>query len=264
MIRVILRLIAIVSCFSIWLAFAGLAFAQTIVLEPDGPLQSWPIEPNANRPPITFLPEWAKPPSASGMKSWKAIRDAGVIRQNFDYSCGSAALATLVSAAGISVSEADILQSVFARLDEVSRTRVTNEGLSLLDLKIAVEALGHRAEGYRVGPEILARLDRPVIVYIEPYGYRHFVVLRGVVEDRVFLADPARGNVRLPIWRFLDMWRDETGKGVVFAVDVGRELELVLPKNVDPQPEQAGVRQVIRAVEPRIWPQVAPTRSLLK
>ena len=192
------------------------------------------------------------------------MRDAGVIRQNFDYSCGSAALATLVSAAGSPTSELEILKSVFARLDEAAQSRVINEGLSLLDLKIAAEALGHRAEGYRVGPEVISRLQRPVIVYIEPNGYRHFVVLKGIVEDRAFLADPSGGNVRMPIWRFLDMWQDESGKGVVFAVDVGSDSDLALPKDLDPQPELMGVRQVIRAVEPRLWQQESPTRSFVK
>lgn len=259
----ILQAIAL-ACLTCSLIVAGTASAQSVVLYPTGPSQTGPISPDVNRPPISFLPERPRPPSGSGMTSWKAIRDAGVIRQNFDYSCGSAAFATLVSASGRPISEEDVLKGVFARLDEASRIRVINEGLSLLDLKGAAEALGHRAEGYRVGPDILARLDRPVIVYIEPYGYRHFAVLRGIVEDRVFLADPARGNLRMPIWRFLEMWQDESGEGVVFAVDVGPDSDLALPRNLDPQPELAGVRQVIRAVEPRFWQQDAPPRFFLK
>ncbi len=243
---------------------AGSATGQSVILDPVGPPRSWPLEADANLPPITFLPERAKPPDARGMKSWKAMRDEGVVRQYFDYSCGSAALATLLSADGEPVTEAEILRSVFARLDAASQSRVIQEGLSLLDLKTAAEALGRRAEGYRVAPELLARLERPVIVYIEPNGYRHFAVLKGVVADRVFLADPAGGNVRMPIWRFLDMWEDESGQGVVFAVDIGPDSVLAVSKQADPLPEWGGIRQVIRAIEPGFGQQPAPTRFFLE
>jgi hypothetical protein len=44
-------------------------------------------------------------------------------------------------------------------------------------------------------------------------GYYHFAVLRGVAGDRVYLADPERGNLRMSIGRFLDEWA-----GVVFIL----------------------------------------------
>jgi len=34
--------------------------------------------------------------------------------------------------------------------------------------------------------------------------------LRGVREDRVFLADPSRGNIQLPIKEFMREWKGET------------------------------------------------------
>ena len=33
------------------------------------------------------------------------------------------------------------------------------------------------------------------------------------------LADPSLGNVRMPLYRFLDMWSDNSGRGVIFAVE---------------------------------------------
>ena len=59
----------------------------------------------------------------------------------------------------------------------------------------------------------LPRLGGPVIVFIEPRGYKHFVVLRGTRGDRVYLADPSRGNIRMPAYRFLDSWLGENGTG---------------------------------------------------
>lgn len=244
-------------------AWSARARAQ-VVLEPIGPVRGLPVDPNANRPPITFLPESGRPLRSSGLRTWKAIRDAGVVRQAFDYSCGSAALATLLVGAGQRTTEPEILKIVLDGLDEQARARTMADGLTLLDLKRAAEQLGFRADGYRVAPELLSRLDRPVIVYIEPYGYRHFAVLRGIRADRVFLADPAHGNVRMPIWRFLDMWKDRNGKGVVFIVDAGTRSALALPEDLEPQPELLGVRQLIRLGGPSFHQIDPPSRFILE
>jgi ABC-type bacteriocin/lantibiotic exporter with double-glycine peptidase domain len=69
-----------------------------------------------------------------------------------------------------------------------------------------------------------------VVVYIEPRGYRHFAVLRGVRRDRVYLADPSRGNIRMPAYRFLESWLQEDGTGIIFVV----EPETGLPSDAMP------------------------------
>ena len=38
--------------------------------------------------------------------------------------------------------------------------------------------------------------------------YEHFVVYRGILNDRVFLADSIRGNIRLSICEFSRQWTD--------------------------------------------------------
>jgi hypothetical protein len=35
----------------------------------------------------------------------------------------------------------------------------------------------------------------------------------------VFLADPSLGNIRMPIYRFLEDWLDESGTGIIFVVE---------------------------------------------
>jgi uncharacterized protein len=78
---------------------------------------------------------------------------------------------------------------------------------------------GHKAQGFRIHRDQLPKISRPVIVFIKPHGYEHFAVLKGLRGDRVLLADPSLGNVRMPLYRFLDMWADESGRGVIFAVE---------------------------------------------
>jgi predicted double-glycine peptidase len=179
------------------------------------------------------------------LRTWKAMRDAGLVRQGFDYSCGSAALATLLSGAQEDITEREVLLEVLDGLTDDEKRQTMEQGLSLLDLKAVATRRGLRAEGYRVDAEFLLRLTRPVIVFIKPGGYRHFAVLRGIRDDRFFLADPARGNVRMPASKFLDMWQEEDGKGVIFVVGAKTPPLLTLAPDAPSQPELMAVRQLI-------------------
>ena len=158
--------------------------------------------------------QWQQP-----VRSVRELRDAGLVKQAFDYSCGSAALATLLTfALDDPVDEAWVLTAVLAPLATDAQAVLKKEGLSLLDLQRVAESRGHRAQGFRITSEGLAKVSRPVIVFIKPSGYPHFAVFKGVRNGRAYLADPSLGNLRMPLYRFIDMWADADGRGVVFAV----------------------------------------------
>ena len=153
------------------------------------------------------------------LKSWKDLRDENLVVQRYDYSCGSAALATLMGYGyGRPVGEREILAAVFETLSGDEETARRDKGLSLLDLQRVAEARGFRAQGFRIAADQLSALKGPVIVFISPRGYDHFAVLKGVRGDRVYLADPSRGNLREPAYRFLDSWLGDDGKGIIFAI----------------------------------------------
>jgi predicted double-glycine peptidase len=154
------------------------------------------------------------------IRSLRELRDAGVVKQRYDYSCGSASLATLLTY-GLNdpVDEDALLRALLEPLSPDELTALQKKGLSLFDLQQLAQKRGHRAQGFRLHQSQLAKLSRPVIVFIKPHGYEHFAVLKGLRGDRVHLADPSLGNVRMPLYRFLDMWADESGRGVVFAVE---------------------------------------------
>jgi hypothetical protein len=124
-------------------------------------------------------------------------------------------------------------------------------GFSLLDLQRVAQAQGYDAQGFRLDPEQLPLLDGPVIVFIEPRGYKHFAVLRGIRGDRVYLADPSRGNIRMPIHTFLDSWLQDDGKGIIFVVE---------PKSGLPA-EDALTRTLGEAG--RLHPEIVAARELL-
>jgi predicted double-glycine peptidase len=152
--------------------------------------------------------------------SVRGLRDAGVVKQQHDYSCGAAALATLLTY-GLSdpVDEQALLAALLGPMSVDDQTAVRRLGLSLLDLQQLAQGRGHKAQGFRMAADQLAKLRRPVIVFVQARGYPHFAVLKGVRGDRAFLADPSLGNVRMPLYRFVDMWADATGRGIVFAVE---------------------------------------------
>ena len=135
------------------------------------------------------------------LRSMKDLRDQGLVKQRFDYSCGAAALATILRYGfGDEVTERDILTELFELLSEDEEGLRRKEGFSLLDLQRVAQARGYKAQGFRLEPRYLAKLAGPVIVFIAPRGYKHFAVLRGVRGDRVYLADPwKRGHSTLSV-----------------------------------------------------------------
>ena len=153
-------------------------------------------------------------------RSIKDLRDQNVVKQRFDFSCGAAALATLLHYGfGTSVTEGQVMVRLFDLPTEAEKADRRRTGFSLLDLQRVAQAQGYDAQGFRLEPGQLPMLGGPVIVYIEPRGYKHFAVLRGVRGDRVYLADPSRGNIRMPMYAFLNNWLQDDGKGIIFVVE---------------------------------------------
>jgi uncharacterized protein len=191
-------------------------------------------------------------------RSVKDLRDQNVIKQRFDYSCGAAALATLLRYGfDENVTERQILVELFGLLSEEEKKIRLATGFSLLDLQRVAEARGYNAQGFRLAPEQLALLGGPVIVYIEPRGYKHFAVLRGVRGDRIYLADPWRGNIRMPAYNFLKDWLQSDGKGIIFVVEPKTGLPdtatpLTLTQKGLPQPEIMSAREMLAVGNPTI------------
>lgn len=147
----------------------------------------------------------------------KELRNQYVVKQQLDHSCGAAALATLmIHYFGEKTSEREILDLLDVQLKNLTKEEVSRKervGFSLLDLKQVAQQKGFKAAGFQLTLAQLRRLAAPVIVYVLPLGYHHFAVLRGIAGDRVFLADPSRGNLSMSVARFAD----EYG-GIVFVL----------------------------------------------
>jgi uncharacterized protein len=143
--------------------------------------------------------------------SWRDIPFRTVVRQQYDYSCGSAAVATLLRFHyGVSVGEAEVFQSMFDRGDQA---RIRQVGFSMLDMRAYLETRGYSADGLRLSLDRLASLNLPAIALISHDNYRHFVVVKGVSADRVLVGDPTFGLQTYTREEFEAVWN-----GVVLAV----------------------------------------------
>jgi uncharacterized protein len=187
--------------------------------------------------------------ASSGMvkrHSLKELRDQHVIKQELEFSCGAAALATLLTYYfGDITSEQEILKIMLSELSKDERKLKEWRGFSLLDLKGMAQAKGYRAAGFKLTIEQLTQLAAPVIVFIQPMGYQHFAVLRGVDRGRVFLADPARGNLRMSLSRFASEWN-----GTIFVLGKAGEENIVNYPLALPRPEL--IQPELRSVD-RLW-----------
>jgi len=144
------------------------------------------------------------------VRSLFELRNDKVVRQQWDLSCGAAAIATVLTwQLNHPVSEHDVAVAMLRRTSPLLvRARL---GFSLLDLKIYAATQGFWAAGY--GKMTLADLDKmaPVIVPTRHFGFRHFVVYRGRRGDRVLIADPSFGNRTLPVETFEADWANNIG-----------------------------------------------------
>lgn len=145
------------------------------------------------------------------IRSLKQIRNEDVVRQRWDMSCGAAALSTVLTYDfKDDTPETAIVVWILHRVDPV-KVRAQG-GFSLLDLKHFAEARGYHAEGFS-GMTIadLAAEKTSVITPIRLKGFDHFVVVKGVMDGRVILADPGFGNLTMRVERFQKLWRNGIG-----------------------------------------------------
>ena len=181
----------------------------------------------------------------------KDARDQNVIKQRFDFSCGAAALATLLHF-GLNqpITEREVLEDLFNLLSDDEKTTVRRTGFSLLHLQRVAQARGFNAQGFRLEPAQLTMLGGPVLVFVQPRGYKHFAVLRGIRGDRAYLADPSRGNIRMPAYRFLHDWVQSDGRGIIFVVEPASGLpqsptRLMLGGGQSAPPEQMTTQELL-------------------
>src|SRR5262245_48438678 len=143
--------------------------------------------------------------------SMREARFQTIILQKYDYSCGSAALASLLT---YHYERPTTEEAVFkAMFDTGDQAKIQQEGFSLLDMKVHLARQGLVADGYKMTLDKLAKLGVPVITLINTGGYRHFVIIKGIRADEVVIGDPAQGVIVVDREKFEPAW-----SGVVLVI----------------------------------------------
>jgi len=158
--------------------------------------------------------------------SMRDLKFVNMVPQHTDFSCGAAALATILKYAyNKDITEENVIEGLM-KVSDVELVR--QKGFSLLDMKNYTQSIGMRGRGYNVTPETLEKVHIPTIVLLNYKGYKHFVVLKKATAEKVYIADPALGNRIMKRDEFDANWN-----GIIFAV-VGqgfdRESILLKPK----------------------------------
>jgi predicted double-glycine peptidase len=136
--------------------------------------------------------------------SLKEARFVATLRQQYDFSCGSAAVATLLTHHyGWKVEESTVFQAMF---EHGNRDKIRREGFSMLDMKRYMDSRGFATDGVEATLDELAKAKLPAIVLIKENGYAHFVVIKGVRPGQVVIGDPAMGTRVLARKDFERVW----------------------------------------------------------
>jgi ATP-binding cassette subfamily B protein len=88
---------------------------------------------------------------------------------------------------------------------------ITREGVSFLGLSEAADSLGFRTIGVKIPFELLnENVPLPCIVH---WRQKHFVVVYKIDKDKIWIADPAVGLVRISRDEFVQSWASTVSDG---------------------------------------------------
>lgn len=164
------------------------------------------------------IPVQAGGPYAIHTTSLKEVRFRATVRQQYDFSCGSAALSTLLTHHyNYPVSEQFAFEEMYRNGDQ---QRIRRAGFSLLDIKRFLEQRGFQANGFEAPLEKLEAAKIPAIVLLNERGYAHFVVVKGIRGDRVLIGDPASGTRSVTRSAFEAAWMNQ----ILFVISNKTEL----------------------------------------
>lgn len=153
----------------------------------------------------------------------KSLQEKGwdrVIRQEYDFSCGSAAVATLLTYHyQRDTTEAEVFETMIRAGDA---EKIQRHGFSMLDMKRYLDGRGLNADGFRISLDDFIRIGVPAITMVNTGGYKHFVVVKGIDSDNILVGDPAAGTLVVPREHFENLWNGSV-LGARAEIEVARQ-----------------------------------------
>lgn len=186
-------------------------------------------------------------------KDWMELKRQNIVMQKRDFSCGAASVATVCRYYwGDNVTEDEFLKALGHILTPREIVDRIKNGLAMTDLRRAAVDVGYQSVVGKTTFEKLKESKVPVVVGISPGGHDHFVVFRGTYDGWVYVADPIRGNVRMPVADFKKQWQENA---ILVIHKPGQKVKTESPLHVSWEERQLGetTDQYIRARASR-WP----------
>jgi predicted double-glycine peptidase len=129
--------------------------------------------------------------------TWQAIQKKNVVKQDIDYSCGSASLATILTYFyNQPTTESQVIKDL----------ALNKQMASFQDLANVSQKYGFIGKGIATNYDSLKKIKIPAIVYLNHNRTDHFSVLRAIDDTHVYLADPSWGNRTLTRKQFEKIW----------------------------------------------------------
>jgi predicted double-glycine peptidase len=145
------------------------------------------------------------------IKSWIEFKNENLTRQDYDYSCGSASLSTILKYYyNLDISEKEILDTILEskglNKEDKKEFEDGDMTLSFFDLAKYTKDKGFKAIGLALDLESLKKLKAPVILFVKIRKSEHFTIYKNMDKNYVYLADPNFGNIKVRISKFQEMF----------------------------------------------------------
>ncbi len=190
------------------------------------------------------------------IEPYEVLKYRHIVRQAFDYSCGSASLVTIMKYdLGLDVEEKQAMEGMmqFGEKEKI----IARRGFSLLDMKRYLASIHIESAGFRGETSDLVTLEHPALVPIDFGGSKHFVVVRGIRDGLVYIADPSAGNLVFSVPKFSSLWDRNTFFVVYPAKDKPATHQLALTDS------ELGVTDMDRVKEQAVLPTMLEMERLI-
>ncbi|MGQ8338640.1 peptidase domain-containing ABC transporter [Sunxiuqinia sp. A32] len=128
------------------------------------------------------------------------------------------------------------------------QSHISREGVSLLGISDAAEAIGMRSLGTKVSYEQLEKdVPKPCIVH---WDQNHFVVVYHIAKGKVYVADPAFGLVRYDEAEFKKHWLATVAKGEQKGICLLLQPTPEFYEQEDDKTDRSGFNFLLRYVRP--------------
>ena len=121
------------------------------------------------------------------------VDSEGVVLQTRNYTCGPAALATVLQRLGVNTTEDEL----------AGLAGTTEDGTTMQGLLEASRAKGMNANGMKLN---ISELKENMIAYTINDGMGHYTVINEITNETIKLADPSLGNIEMNIEEFAEIY----------------------------------------------------------